>query len=103
MLSERVVHLFSFRSSVKEPPKEDLTVSEKFQLVLDVAQKAQVYLRFLLLLLVVVVDVECLLKLNLFSLYSYCELSHIIIFCGLHFRRIFLERWQMFWRKSKSE
>ncbi|KAK2121827.1 GRAM domain-containing protein 4 [Saguinus oedipus] len=25
-----------------EPPKEDLTVSEKFQLVLDVAQKAQV-------------------------------------------------------------
>ncbi|KAI5629849.1 GRAM domain-containing protein 4 isoform X4, partial [Silurus asotus] len=24
-----------------EPPKEDLTVSEKFQLVLDVAQKAQ--------------------------------------------------------------
>ncbi|MGH0139822.1 UNVERIFIED_CONTAM: hypothetical protein FKN15_001071 [Acipenser sinensis] len=25
----------------KEPPKEDLTVSEKFQLVLDVAQKAQ--------------------------------------------------------------
>uniref|UniRef100_A0A7N8XJT6 GRAM domain containing 4 n=1 Tax=Mastacembelus armatus TaxID=205130 RepID=A0A7N8XJT6_9TELE len=30
--------------SVKEPPKEDLTVSEKFQLVLDVAQKAQVNL-----------------------------------------------------------
>lgn len=28
---------------LKEPPKEDLTVSEKFQLVLDVAQKAQVY------------------------------------------------------------
>lgn len=27
---------------LKEPPKEDLTVSEKFQLVLDVAQKAQV-------------------------------------------------------------
>ncbi|KTG05325.1 hypothetical protein cypCar_00021492 [Cyprinus carpio] len=27
-----------------EPPKEDLTVSEKFQLVLDVAQKAQVNL-----------------------------------------------------------
>lgn len=26
----------------QEPPKEDLTVSEKFQLVLDVAQKAQV-------------------------------------------------------------
>lgn len=26
---------------VQEPPKEDLTVSEKFQLVLDVAQKAQ--------------------------------------------------------------
>ncbi|CAJ0946081.1 unnamed protein product [Ranitomeya imitator] len=25
----------------EEPPKEDLTVSEKFQLVLDVAQKAQ--------------------------------------------------------------
>uniref|UniRef100_A0A8C8I432 GRAM domain-containing protein n=1 Tax=Oncorhynchus tshawytscha TaxID=74940 RepID=A0A8C8I432_ONCTS len=31
-----------------DPPKEDLTVSEKFQLVLDVAQKAQViYLRLL--------------------------------------------------------
>ncbi|XP_014388647.1 PREDICTED: GRAM domain-containing protein 4 [Myotis brandtii] len=29
-------------SEVVEPPKEDLTVSEKFQLVLDVAQKAQV-------------------------------------------------------------
>ncbi|XP_027710055.1 GRAM domain-containing protein 4 isoform X2 [Vombatus ursinus] len=28
-------------SEVAEPPKEDLTVSEKFQLVLDVAQKAQ--------------------------------------------------------------
>ncbi|XP_036616749.1 GRAM domain-containing protein 4 isoform X2 [Trichosurus vulpecula] len=28
-------------SEVVEPPKEDLTVSEKFQLVLDVAQKAQ--------------------------------------------------------------
>ena len=28
----------------QEPPKEDLTVSEKFQLVLDVAQKAQVNL-----------------------------------------------------------
>ncbi|KAK2507575.1 hypothetical protein MC885_021753 [Smutsia gigantea] len=28
-------------SPSKEPPKEDLTVSEKFQLVLDVAQKAQ--------------------------------------------------------------
>lgn len=28
--------------SSQEPPKEDLTVSEKFQLVLDVAQKAQV-------------------------------------------------------------
>lgn len=28
----------------QEPPKEDLTVSEKFQLVLDVAQKAQVAL-----------------------------------------------------------
>lgn len=28
----------------QEPPKEDLTVSEKFQLVLDVAQKAQVKL-----------------------------------------------------------
>lgn len=28
--------------SLQEPPKEDLTVSEKFQLVLDVAQKAQV-------------------------------------------------------------
>lgn len=28
----------------QEPPKEDLTVSEKFQLVLDVAQKAQVRL-----------------------------------------------------------
>lgn len=28
--------------SPQEPPKEDLTVSEKFQLVLDVAQKAQV-------------------------------------------------------------
>ena len=28
--------------SIQEPPKEDLTVSEKFQLVLDVAQKAQV-------------------------------------------------------------
>lgn len=27
---------------MQEPPKEDLTVSEKFQLVLDVAQKAQV-------------------------------------------------------------
>lgn len=27
---------------LQEPPKEDLTVSEKFQLVLDVAQKAQV-------------------------------------------------------------
>ncbi|EMP31396.1 GRAM domain-containing protein 4 [Chelonia mydas] len=26
-----------------EPPKEDLTVSEKFQLVLDVAQKAQIF------------------------------------------------------------
>uniref|UniRef100_A0A8C6FXZ8 GRAM domain-containing protein 4 n=1 Tax=Moschus moschiferus TaxID=68415 RepID=A0A8C6FXZ8_MOSMO len=30
-------------SEVVEPPKEDLTVSEKFQLVLDVAQKAQLY------------------------------------------------------------
>lgn len=29
---------------LQEPPKEDLTVSEKFQLVLDVAQKAQVLL-----------------------------------------------------------
>lgn len=29
---------------LQEPPKEDLTVSEKFQLVLDVAQKAQVQL-----------------------------------------------------------
>lgn len=28
--------------ALQEPPKEDLTVSEKFQLVLDVAQKAQV-------------------------------------------------------------
>eukprot|EP00064_Thunnus_orientalis_P024785 superscaffoldBa00011185_g25095 len=28
-------------SEPEEPPKEDLTVSEKFQLVLDVAQKAQ--------------------------------------------------------------
>lgn len=27
---------------IQEPPKEDLTVSEKFQLVLDVAQRAQV-------------------------------------------------------------
>ncbi|EPY87029.1 hypothetical protein CB1_000279028 [Camelus ferus] len=34
-------------SEVVEPPKEDLTVSEKFQLVLDVAQKAQVLLRAL--------------------------------------------------------
>lgn len=32
-------------SVYKEPPKEDLTVSEKFQLVLDVAQKAQVKIR----------------------------------------------------------
>ncbi len=31
--------IFSF---IQEPAKEDLTVSEKFQLVLDVAQKAQV-------------------------------------------------------------
>uniref|UniRef100_A0A3B4XE35 GRAM domain containing 4 n=1 Tax=Seriola lalandi dorsalis TaxID=1841481 RepID=A0A3B4XE35_SERLL len=31
-------------SEPMEPPKEDLTVSEKFQLVLDVAQKAQVHL-----------------------------------------------------------
>ena len=29
---------------LQEPAKEDLTVSEKFQLVLDVAQKAQVQL-----------------------------------------------------------
>lgn len=42
-------HWLSKRSNLmsvyKEPPKEDLTVSEKFQLVLDVAQKAQVKLR----------------------------------------------------------
>jgi len=31
-----------FYCLMQEPPKEDLTVSEKFQLVLDVAQKAQV-------------------------------------------------------------
>lgn len=38
-------HLFFF---TQEPPKEELTVSEKFQLVLDVAQKAQVeYVRVL--------------------------------------------------------
>ena len=30
---------------LQDPPKEDLTVSEKFQLVLDVAQKAQVHAR----------------------------------------------------------
>lgn len=33
----------------QEPPKEDLTVSEKFQLVLDVAQKAQVAPRSVLI------------------------------------------------------
>ncbi|XP_056605035.1 GRAM domain-containing protein 4 isoform X8 [Triplophysa dalaica] len=33
--------LLFFSCDFQEPPKEDLTVSEKFQLVLDVAQKAQ--------------------------------------------------------------
>lgn len=79
VLSECVLHLFSFLSSVKEPPKEDLTVSEKFQLVLDVAQKAQVCL--LLLLVVVVGYVEYLFKLNLFSPYSTVTAnSHILLF-----------------------
>lgn len=39
-LSPKLTGYLSFL--LKEPPKEDLTVSEKFQLVLDVAQKAQV-------------------------------------------------------------
>ena len=38
-LSPKLTGYLSFL--LKEPPKEDLTVSEKFQLVLDVAQKAQ--------------------------------------------------------------
>lgn len=40
LLSWKLIDCLSFLP--KEPPKEDLTVSEKFQLVLDVAQKAQV-------------------------------------------------------------
>lgn len=39
-LRQKLIGYLSFL--LKEPPKEDLTVSEKFQLVLDVAQKAQV-------------------------------------------------------------
>lgn len=37
-----LTNFFTFFRVVQEPSKEDLTVSEKFQLVLDVAQKAQV-------------------------------------------------------------
>lgn len=59
----------------QEPPKEDLTVSEKFQLVLDVAQKAQVQHRIMFIIKSVcnsksILGVHVLLQLSLQNLFG---------------------------------
>lgn len=67
----------------QEPPKEDLTVSEKFQLVLDVAQRAQVRRGGR-------AEVLCNIPLRL-SLNNRCF--------KFPFHRICLGSWQTSWRK----
>lgn len=73
----------------QEPPKEDLTVSEKFQLVLDVAQRAQVRR-----------DRQAE---DLLTIYPRCWTDLDNRCFKFPFHRICLGSWQTSWRKYGSE
>lgn len=89
-LTNGSVHDISGSSVLQEPPKEDLTVSEKFQLVLDVAQKAQVRRDW---------QSEA-------PHHSRClrtGFTSAVFVCLFRPHRIFLGRWRTSWRKLRSE